>query len=154
MSVSSPIPRPTGSEMPDTGEGKSSQHADASTTRAEEVASPRRRSTRSRRLAISASKEGLTGTQRLLLLDTWRRSGLPSGDFAPLVGVSKHTLYAWKHRFEAEGPAGLEEKPRGAPTGSRLPEVTKRTGGCHRGQRHGDHSSDQVRRDQFAGRES
>jgi transposase InsO family protein len=61
------------------------------------------------------------------LLDTWRRSGLPAGDFAPLVGVSKHTLYAWKHRFETEGPAGLEEKPRGGPTGSRLPEVTRRT---------------------------
>jgi hypothetical protein len=62
----------------------------------------------------------------LLLLDTWRRSGLPAGDFAPLVGISKHTLYAWKHKFETEGPAGLEEKPRGGPTGSRLPEVTKR----------------------------
>ena len=68
----------------------------------------------------------LTAEQRLLLLDTWRRSGLPAGDFAPLVGVSKHTLYAWKQRFEAEGPAGLMDKPRGAPRGSRLPEVTRR----------------------------
>lgn len=34
----------------------------------------------------------LTAEQRLLLLDTWLRSGLPAGDFAPLVGVSKHTL--------------------------------------------------------------
>jgi hypothetical protein len=32
-------------------------------------------------------------------LDTWRRSGLPAGDFA-LVGLSKHTLYVWKKRFE------------------------------------------------------
>src|SRR5262245_41774448 len=32
----------------------------------------------------------LTAEQRLLLLDTWRRSGLPAGDFAPLVGLSKH----------------------------------------------------------------
>src|SRR5262245_60266913 len=32
--------------------------------------------------------------RRLLLLDTWRRSGLPAGDFAVLVGMSKHTLYA------------------------------------------------------------
>jgi hypothetical protein len=31
----------------------------------------------------------------LLVLDTWMKSGLPAGDFAPLVGVSKHTLYAW-----------------------------------------------------------
>jgi hypothetical protein len=29
----------------------------------------------------------------------------PAGDFAPLVGLSKHTLYAWKQRFEAEVPA-------------------------------------------------
>jgi transposase len=41
-------------------------------------------------------------------------------------GGSKHTLYAWKHKFEAEGPAGLEDKPRGGPSGSRLSEVTKR----------------------------
>jgi len=68
----------------------------------------------------------LTAEQRLLLLDTWRRSGLPAGDFAALVGLSKHTLYAWKHKFEAEGPAGLEDKPRGGPHGSRLPEITKR----------------------------
>lgn len=63
----------------------------------------------------------LTAQQRLLLLDTWRRSGLPAGDFAALVGLSKHTLYAWKRKFEAEGPAGLEDKPRGGPHGSRLP---------------------------------
>ena len=68
----------------------------------------------------------LTAEQRLLLLDTWRRSGLPAGDFAPLVGLSKHTLYAWKQRFEAEGPAGLADKPKGGQPGSRLPEVTKR----------------------------
>jgi transposase InsO family protein len=60
------------------------------------------------------------------LLDTWRRSGLPAGDFAPLVGISKHTLYAWHRKFQQEGPAGLEDKPRGAPAGSRLPEVTRR----------------------------
>ena len=68
----------------------------------------------------------LTGEQRLLLLDTWRRSGLPAGDFGSLVGISKHTLYSWKKKFETEGPAGLADKPRGGPTGSRLPEVTKR----------------------------
>jgi transposase InsO family protein len=69
----------------------------------------------------------LTATQRLLLLDTWRRSGLPAGDFAAMVGLSKHTLYGWKKRFDAEGPGGLMEKPRGGPKGSRLPELTKRT---------------------------
>jgi transposase InsO family protein len=53
------------------------------------------------------------------------RSGLPAGDFAPLVQVSKHTLYMWKARFEADGPAGLMDRPKGA-RGSRLSEVTRR----------------------------
>jgi transposase InsO family protein len=65
--------------------------------------------------------------ERLLILDTWQRSGLPAGDFAPLVGLSKHTLYLWKKRFTQHGPAGLTEHPRGASSGSKLPEVTKRT---------------------------
>jgi len=68
----------------------------------------------------------LTPEQRLLLLDTWKRSGLPAKDFGGLVGVSKHTLYKWKQKFEAEGPAGLMDKPRGGPKGSRLSDVTKR----------------------------
>jgi len=65
--------------------------------------------------------------ERLLILDTWQRSGLPAGDFAPLVGLSKHTLYLWKKRFTQHGPAGLSEHPRGPSNGSKLPEVTKRT---------------------------
>ena len=69
----------------------------------------------------------LTAQQRLLLLDTWRRSGLPAGDFAALVGVSKYTLYAWKQKFEQQGPAGLMDQPRGGPKGSKLPDLTQRT---------------------------
>jgi len=69
----------------------------------------------------------LTPQQRLLILDTWQRSGLPAGDFAPLVGVSKHTLYSWKRKFDTQGPAGLMDQPRGGPSGSKLPELTKRT---------------------------
>jgi transposase InsO family protein len=65
--------------------------------------------------------------QRLLILDTWRRSGLPAGDFATLVGVSKHTLSAWKKRFEEQGPAGLMDRPRGGRKGSKLPDLTRRT---------------------------
>jgi transposase InsO family protein len=68
-----------------------------------------------------------TPEQRLLILDTWQRSGLPAGDFVPLVGISKFTLYSWKKKFDAEGPAGLLDQPRGGPRGSRLPELTKRT---------------------------
>jgi transposase InsO family protein len=70
---------------------------------------------------------GLTPQQRLLLLDTWQRSGLPAADFAALVGLSKHTLYAWKKRFDAHGPAGLLDKPQGGAHASHLPELTKRT---------------------------
>jgi transposase InsO family protein len=70
---------------------------------------------------------GATAEQKLLLLDTWKRSGLPAGDFGALVGVSKQTLYAWKIRFEKEGPAGLMDQTRGRRAGSRLPELTKRT---------------------------
>jgi transposase InsO family protein len=62
-----------------------------------------------------------------MILDCWQRSGLPAKDFATLVGVSKHTLYAWKQRFTQAGPAGLLEQPRGRREGSRLPELTKRT---------------------------
>ena len=69
----------------------------------------------------------LTPEQRLLLLDTWQRSGLPAGDFAALVGIAKQTLYSWKKRFEELGPAGLMDQPKGGPRGSRLPELTKRT---------------------------
>jgi transposase len=59
-----------------------------------------------RRLASpDAAAAPLTPEQRLLILDWWRRSGLPAGDFVPLVGVSKRTLYAWKQKFEAHGPA-------------------------------------------------
>ncbi len=69
----------------------------------------------------------LTPEQRLLLLDTWQRSGLPAADFAALVGVSKHTLFAWKQKFATSGPAGLLDAPKGGPKGSRLPDLTKRT---------------------------
>ena len=69
----------------------------------------------------------LTAEQRLLLLDTWRRSGLPAGDFAALIGMSKHTLYAWKKKFDQQGAAGLLDRPRGRITGSKMPDLTKRT---------------------------
>ena len=68
----------------------------------------------------------LSGEQRLLILDAWKRSGLTAGEFGRIAGVSGHTLYAWRRRFEALGPAGLDEKKRGAPCGSRVPEATRR----------------------------
>lgn len=75
----------------------------------------------------AAAAAPVTAEQRLLLLDTWQRSKLPAGDFAALVGVSKHTLYAWKKKFDSHGPAGLMDQPRGGARGSRLPDLTKRT---------------------------
>ena len=75
-----------------------------------------------------APAPAITPQQRLLLLDIWQRSALSAGDFASLVGLSKHTLYAWKKRFDTHGPAGLMDSPqRGAPVGSRLPDLTQRT---------------------------
>jgi len=69
----------------------------------------------------------LTWQQRLLLMDTWRRSGLPATDFAELVGVSKHTLYTWKRRFDAGGPEALMDRPRPQRGDLKLPEVIRRT---------------------------
>lgn len=82
-----------------------------------------------RRLSRAPRKPhvSLTPEQRLLLLDTWQRSGLPAGDFASLVGVSKHSLYAWKVRFETQGPAGLMDGVRRKPREDRVSEVTRRT---------------------------
>ena len=90
---------------------------------------PERRGRRRGRRLVRSSDEvrgPLSATKKILLLDLWNRSGLPARDFAGLTGLSHHTLYLWRAKFKLEGPAGLMEKPRGAPGGSRLPEVTKR----------------------------
>ena len=79
-----------------------------------------------RALHLPQPRVAFTAQQRLLILDIWIRSALPAGDFAPLVNVAAHTLYAWRKRFEEFGPAGLSDNPRGAPAGSRLNEPTRR----------------------------
>ncbi len=84
---------------------------------------------RGRRLVRPEGREthaSFTSEQRILILDTWLRSGLPAKDFAGLIGISKHTLYAWKKRFTEHGPAGLMDQVQGAPRGSRVGEVTRR----------------------------
>ncbi|NLX96711.1 MAG: helix-turn-helix domain-containing protein, partial [Rhodopirellula sp.] len=78
-------------------------------------------------LPEDAKRQAFNPQQRLLLLDTWRRSGLPAKDFSALVGISKHTLYKWNQLFEQQGPAGLMDEVRGSRAGSRLPDLTKRT---------------------------
>ena len=82
------------------------------------------------RKAPGSRKKVFSTEERLLVLDTWLRSGLPGKDFSGLVGVSKHTLYSWKKRFEQEGPAGLEDRPR-TRSGARLSEAARRSG-CSR----------------------
>ncbi len=76
-------------------------------------------------VAEATGKAQFRPEERVLILDTWLRSGLPASDFSPLVGASTATLYDWKRRFEAHGPAGLDARARG-PAGSRLPEATRR----------------------------
>jgi transposase InsO family protein len=65
---------------------------------------------------------------RLLILDSWTRTGLPAQDFVAMLGgiISKHTLYQWKRKFIAHGPAGLEDMSRDWPKRQRLAEATKR----------------------------
>jgi transposase InsO family protein len=71
-------------------------------------------------------RRSFSATDRLNLLDMWLRSGFSAKEFATLVGVNKHSLYAWKQKFDKEGPAGLEDKPRGSGD-SKLNELTRRT---------------------------
>jgi transposase InsO family protein len=87
----------------------------------------RRRGGSLRKKEDPAPRKELTPEDRLLILDTWNRSGLPAGDFSGLVGIAKHTLYNWKRRFEEQGPAGLMDRQKGPGKGSKLPEITRRT---------------------------
>ena len=79
-----------------------------------------------RRVVEAEAGVALSGEQRLLILDAWARSELTAAEFGRIAGISPHTLYAWRKRFEELGPAGLDEKRRGAPKGSRVPEATRR----------------------------
>lgn len=92
------------------------------------VGRPRRRSRTRRTVSkeAAARPRSFTPEQRLVLLDVWQRSDLPASDFSELAGVSPHSLYTWKKKFDAEGPAGLVGLKRGRPKGSRIPEPTKR----------------------------
>jgi transposase len=69
---------------------------------------------------------GKTALDRLMILETWIRSGLKASEFCRIVSVSTSQLYAWRRSFEEKGPAGLEPGKKGSPKGSRLPEPTRR----------------------------
>lgn len=103
-------------------------NGEAAVDRTPGLAGPRKGRPRGKKLVLprEESTRNFLPEQRLLILDTWRRSGLPAGDFAELVDISKHTLYAWKKAFDTYGPAGLMDHPRGAKSGSHLPDLTKR----------------------------
>lgn len=88
------------------------------------VAAP---SARPARKKPAETRDTHTPEQRLLLLDTWQRSGLPAADFGEMVGLSKFTLYNWKARFDESGPEGLLDKPKGGKPKSKLTELTRRT---------------------------
>jgi transposase InsO family protein len=89
----------------------------------------RGRNCRGKRLVKKSEepRKTVTPEQKLLLLDTWKRSGLPAKDFGALVGVATFTLYSWKKKFDDMGPAGLMERVKRTRKGSRLPELTRRT---------------------------
>jgi len=121
--VTAPSPLPPG------GEGAAGAvDLDGPNWTEEVVLAPPLRRQKGRRLVKdeAAERRKYTPQQRILILDTWNRCGLPAGDFSPLVGVSKHTLYAWKRKFEEFGPAGLVDGVTRKKEGSRLPELTKR----------------------------
>ena len=86
----------------------------------------RRRGSPAVRPETAADNARTPSAQRIVLLDVWARSGMKAPEFAQLVGVTPHTLYEWRRRFQAHGPAGLMEGRRGGLTGSRLPEATQR----------------------------
>jgi len=75
----------------------------------------------------ATGRGGSTAPQRLMLLDMAMKSGLPLKEFADLVGLSFHTLYAWKKRYDEGGPAGLMDHPRKHKEAeSRVPEMVKK----------------------------
>lgn len=67
--------------------------------------------------------------ERRRLLEAYGKSGMPMRDFCATAGLSTKTLCAWKGRYEAEGPKGLEPRAPGRPKGARgrseLPEAVK-----------------------------
>ncbi len=113
-------------------QGETSPAAAArSATEGEREASPvripgRRLGSPVKRPETVADNARIAPAQRIVLLDVWARSGMKAPEFAQMVGVTSHTLYEWRRRFIARGPAGLMEGRRGSPGGSRLPEATQR----------------------------
>jgi hypothetical protein len=81
-----------------------------------------------RLVADPAEQRGpLTPQQRLLILDAWARSACPPPT-SPRSSASPGTPgTSARSASTRTAPAGLTDQPRGAPDGSRLPELTRRT---------------------------
>ena len=117
-----------GSHFGGRGEGEAQERSRGIEDDLDRIDAPRRRRTRRARTTRNpepSRRAHFTPQQRFLILDTWLRSKLPAKDFCGLVGVSQHSLYKWKAAFEAEGPAGLANAPKGN-RGSRLTDATRR----------------------------
>ncbi len=69
----------------------------------------------------------LNGAQRLLLLETYHKSGLPAGDFAAMVGVSRHTLYRWSKMYREDGADAFLRPHHMREENPPLNELTRRT---------------------------
>jgi transposase InsO family protein len=66
-----------------------------------------------------------TPAEKLMILRAWWSTDLAATDFANVADVGPSSLYTWNRQFEEDGPAGLENKPKGGKRGSRLPKPTK-----------------------------
>jgi len=92
---------------------------------------PKKRGRKSAENSAALSREeerkspSLTPEQKLLLVDAWKKSGLPGTDFADLVGYSYKSLYVWRRKLEKEGIEGLFGPPPGPEPGSKVPPVTR-----------------------------
>jgi hypothetical protein len=84
-----PHDEPQGSPVPAEREGEPPQTVDSPQPRIPRLGQPPHGKRITRK--SDGPAQNLTAQQRLLLLDTWRRSGLPAGDFAALAGLSKHS---------------------------------------------------------------
>src|SRR5919109_780601 len=97
-----------GDAQPDRGSSSESGHPEVPLTVPRLVGGGGRRARRTVKADASGRRQ-FRAQERVLLLDAWMRSRLPASEFAGLVGVSPHTLYQWKQRFEEAGPAGLSD---------------------------------------------
>jgi transposase len=62
-----------------------------------------------RRVRAHTTPQRTAKRARVVLLAA---EGMPNRQIAPLVGMNQHTVSHWRHRFEAERLAGLEDRPR------------------------------------------